>query len=81
MGRKKKWADLTDTQKAVIIGVGSVQVALLASAWADLATRPAEEVNGSKGKWALICLINIAGPLAYFAKGRRIPLAVTADEV
>ena len=68
---KKKFADLAPWQKAVVLTLASVQLSLAASAWADLATRPADKVNGSKGKWALITLINFVGPGWYFRKGRR----------
>jgi len=43
---------------------------LAATAWADLASRPAEQVNGSKAKWAAIIAINFFGPFAYFRWGR-----------
>ncbi len=73
---KKKWSDLTSGQQAAIVVAGCVQVSLAAAAWADLARRPAEEVAGSKGKWAAIIAINFIGPLAYFARGRRVTAPV-----
>jgi len=73
---KKKWSDLTSGQRAAIVVAGCVQVSLAAAAWADLARRPAEEVVGSKGKWAAIIAINFIGPLAYFARGRRVTAPV-----
>ena len=69
---KKKWSDLTTSQQRAITVAGCIQVSLAAAAWADLARRPAEEVVGSKGKWAAIIAINFVGPLAYFARGRRV---------
>ncbi|GAA1745901.1 hypothetical protein SAMN06265174_10499 [Dietzia kunjamensis subsp. schimae] len=71
MATKKRWNDLTDTQKTVLLTLISVQVSLAATAWADLATRPAAKVQGSKGKWAAIIAINFIGPLLYFTRGRR----------
>ena len=68
---KKKWKDLTDAQKAGLVGLAALQVSLAASAWADLASRPAAEVQGSKGKWAAIIAINFIGPILYFTRGRR----------
>lgn len=68
----KKWSDLTSGQRTAVVVAGCVQVALAASAWADLARRPAEEVEGSKAKWAAIIGINFVGPIAYFVRGRRI---------
>ncbi|MFS4490692.1 hypothetical protein [Dietzia kunjamensis] len=71
MATKKRWNDLTDTQKTVLLTLISVQVSLAATAWADLASRPAAKVQGSKGKWAAIIAINFIGPLLYFTRGRR----------
>ncbi|MFC9516703.1 PLDc N-terminal domain-containing protein [Nocardiaceae bacterium NPDC056970] len=68
---KRKWAELSPVQRAVIITAGSVQLSLAATAWADLATRPRDEVNGGKGKWAAIIAVNFIGPLSYFRWGRR----------
>lgn len=68
---KKKFADRAPWQKAVILTVASVELSLAAAAWADLARRPADEVNGSKTKWALIIALNFVGPIWYFRKGRR----------
>ena len=64
-------SDLTSAQQAAVLVAGSVQLALAATAWADLATRDASEVNGSKAKWAAIIAINFVGPVMYFAKGRK----------
>ena len=68
---KKKWSDLSPRAKTVILTLASVQISLAATAWADLATRPSERVNGSKASWAAIIAINFVGPLAYFRWGRR----------
>jgi hypothetical protein len=57
-----------------MIAGAAIEGALKAAALADLARRPATEVNGSKTLWALaITLINAAGmvPIAYFVYGRR----------
>jgi hypothetical protein len=70
-----RWADLTGRQRAGIAVLGaiqvSLQVSLAATAWADLARRPAREVNGPKALWALVIAINVVGPLAYLRFGRR----------
>jgi len=72
MKANKKWSDLTSGQQTAVIVAGCVQVALAATAWADLARSPAAEVVGSKAKWAAVIAINFVGPLAYFARGRRV---------
>ena len=71
MSTKRHWADLTDQQKALLIAAGVVQVALAATAWVDLARRPAADVRGPKGLWAAAIAVNFVGPITYFAVGRR----------
>lgn len=68
---KKRWAELAAPQRAGIVAGGAVQLALLGAALSDLAQRPSAEVNGSKRLWAAVSFVNFAGPLAYFAFGRR----------
>ena len=68
---RRTWADLTPTQQTAVLVLGSVQMSLAATAWADLARRPARQVNGSKVRWAFVIGINFFGPLAYFRWGRR----------
>ena len=68
---KKDWSDLSRREQTVILTLASVQLSLAATALADLASRPAELINGSKAKWAAIIAINFVGPLAYFRWGRR----------
>lgn len=69
--RGRRWQDLTPAQQTTVLVLGSVQLSLAATAWADLATRPAEEVNGSRARWAAIIAISWPGPLAWFRWGRR----------
>jgi hypothetical protein len=68
----RSWSDLTPNQRTAVLVLGSVQLSLAATAWADLAKRPREAVNGSKIRWALIIAINFIGPIAYFRWGRRV---------
>ena len=49
----------------------SVQVSLAVSAWADLARRPAEQINGPRTRWAAVIAVNFIGPILYFLRGRR----------
>jgi len=53
-----------------VLTLASIQLSLAATAWADLATRPADRVNGRKAMWAAIIAVNFAGPLSYFRWGR-----------
>lgn len=67
----RHWSELSDRQQTVLLVAASVQLALSATAWADLVTRPAALVNGRKGVCAAIIAVNFLGPIAYFARGRR----------
>lgn len=69
--KTRRWSDLSQRQQtAVLVGV-SVQLSLAATAWCDLARRPAALVNGRKALWAGIIGANFLGPIAYFTWGRR----------
>jgi len=72
----RQWQDLSPRQQRTVLVVGSVQLALAATAWTDLATRPADEVNGSRALWAALIAVNWVGPLAWFRWGRRPPPAL-----
>ena len=68
---RKRWAELTPRQRTAILVLGSIQLSLAATAWVDLARRPATDVNGRKAIWAPIIAINWIGPLSYFRWGHR----------
>jgi len=68
---RKRWSDLSDREKTAVLVLASVQLSLAATAWVDLARRPAELVRGPKPAWALGIAVNFVGPLAYFTVGRR----------
>ena len=58
----------------MIIAGGVFEGVLKVAALIDLVRRPANEVRGSKARWALtVTLINSVGavPIAYFVCGRR----------
>ncbi len=69
--QRKQWNDLTDRQKTALLVAASVQISLAATAWVDLARRPAQKVRGPKPVWAAAIAINFVGPIAYFVAGRR----------
>lgn len=68
---KKRWSDLSDGEKTAVLVAASVQLSLAATAWVDLARRPADLVRGPKPAWALAIAVNFVGPIAYFTVGRR----------
>jgi hypothetical protein len=69
--KKRSWSDLSRNERAGVAGAGVVQIGLLAAALVDIARRPAEEIKGPKAAWAAASFINFAGPIAYFAFGRK----------
>lgn len=69
--KKPTWNEMSAGRKLLVVVMGVAQTALAATAWRDLAKRPASQVNGKKGVWAAIIAVNWIGPIAYFVKGRR----------
>ena len=68
---RRRWRDLSTGRRVAVVLGGAVQVSLAATAWADLARRPAAQVNGRKGVWAVVIGVNFVGPLTYLRWGRR----------
>jgi hypothetical protein len=60
---------------AAVVLLGLVQVTLVVVALVDLYRRPVAQLTfGNKIAWAaIIILLNILGPILYFAAGRRRP--------
>lgn len=69
--KKRRWDDLTPMQQTAIVTAACVQISLAATAWWDLAHRPAALVRGPKAAWAAGIAVNTIGPIAYFTLGRR----------
>jgi hypothetical protein len=71
---KRRWSELSErTRKLIILGA-AFEGLLKMLALIDLRRRPADEIRGSKVKWATaVLLINSFGavPIAYFLCGRR----------
>jgi hypothetical protein len=71
MADKKRWSDLTPGQQRAIVAASAVELVVTTVALLDLARRPASEVRGSKALWALGCVVQPVGPIAYLTVGRR----------
>ena len=74
MDAKKQWQDLSPGARRLIVVLGTLEAVLKVAALVDLARRPASEVRGRKGVWALsIILSNSVGvvPATYLLRGRR----------
>ena len=67
----QKWSELGTGQRTAVVGVATAELALMLAGWADLARRPAAQVNGRKGPWAAAIAVNVVGPLSYFRWGLR----------
>jgi hypothetical protein len=65
------WHDISPSQRRWITLLGAVQAGLLAAALRDVVHRPTAELTAPKAVWVGACFVNIVGPLAYFAFGRR----------
>ena len=73
MRRKKRWQELSPFTRKLLVATAIAEGILKVAALIDLARRPAEDVRGSKARWAAaIVVVNSAGalPIYYFARGR-----------
>jgi hypothetical protein len=68
---KKRWSDQTRTQQLLIIASAGIELVVTATALVDLARRPADQMRGTKPLWALGCIVQPLGPVAYLVLGRR----------
>ena len=71
---KRRWSDLSQGQRRVLVGVAVVEGALKIAALIDMKNRPASEIRGPKWLWATsVAVIGSAGvlPVSYFLVGRR----------
>jgi Phospholipase_D-nuclease N-terminal len=68
---RKRWSELSRRERSTIGAAIALQLSLLTAAQIDLLRRPAKEVRGDKRLWRVVSFLNFAGPLAYFAFGRK----------
>ena len=76
MAVQRRWSDLSEGTRRLIIVVAVAESILKGVALVDLKRRPASQVRGPKWLWApVIAVVNSAGvvPISYFAFGRRQP--------
>jgi Phospholipase_D-nuclease N-terminal len=71
MARQRRWADMSGPERAAVVTLGSIELALTAVAGVDLYQRPPEDVRGPKALWWPIIFVQPVGPIAYLAFGRR----------
>ena len=74
---KKRWKDLSPRARRLILFGTTFETVLKVVALIDLKRRPADQVNGSKVRWAAaIVLVSSGGlvPVLYLLRGRRRPM-------
>ena len=72
----RRWSDLSDRNRKLIIAVAVAEAILKTAVLIDIRRRPASQIRGSKRMWIVAAvLVNSAGigSLSYFAFGRRPP--------
>jgi hypothetical protein len=60
---------LSPRARTAVLVAGSLALSLSATAWADLATRPATHLRGTKSLWSALIGLAYVGPLAYALVG------------
>jgi hypothetical protein len=82
MAAKRKWSDLSERTRTIIITVAVAEGILKVAALADIKRRPASEIRGPKWVWApVVAVVNSAGvvPISYFVFGRQQPRSRPPD--
>ena len=73
MAGKRKWSDLSERRRRLIVIGGVLDGSLKVAALIDIKRRPASQIRGRKWVWAtVVTLVNSAGivPISYFVFGR-----------
>ncbi len=73
---KRKWSDLSEGSRRLIIVAAVAEASLKTAALIDIKRRPASQIRGSKWIWAaVVVVVNSFGgaPISYFVFGRRRP--------
>jgi hypothetical protein len=68
---RMRWTDLSDRQRVMIVTAAAAELSLKIAALVDIQRRPAELIRGPKSLWRSAMVVNLIGPLSYFAFGRR----------
>jgi Phospholipase_D-nuclease N-terminal len=67
----QKWAELSDRQRTLLLGAAAAELSLKIAALIDIKRRPADRIRGPKALWRALMVVNLLGPLSYFAFGRK----------
>ena len=74
MAVTRKWSDLSERTRKLIIVTAVAESVLKTAALIDIKRRPASQIRGPKWLWApVVAVVNSAGvvPISYFLFGRR----------
>jgi asparagine N-glycosylation enzyme membrane subunit Stt3 len=76
MADRRRWSDLSEGTRRLIIVAAVADSILKGAALIDIKRRPADQIRGPKWLWVpVVILVNSAGvvPISYFVFGRRPP--------
>lgn len=76
MADRRRWSDLSEGTRRLIIAAAVADSILKGAALVDIKRRPANQIRGPKWLWVpVIVVVNSAGvvPISYFVLGRRPP--------
>jgi hypothetical protein len=65
------WADRSEGQRRLLIAAATAEATLKIVALIDIQRRPASQIRGPKALWRAAMVVNLLGPLSYFAIGRK----------
>jgi Phospholipase_D-nuclease N-terminal len=66
-----KWSELSQRQRAMIGAAAAAELSLKVAALIDIKRRSADRIRGPKRLWRAAMVVNLLGPVSYFAFGRR----------
>jgi hypothetical protein len=66
-----KRPDLSPRQRALLGAAAAAELTLKIAALVDIQRRPADRIRGPKSLWRAAMVVNLIGPVSYFAFGRR----------
>jgi hypothetical protein len=78
MADRRRWSDLSEGTRRLIILTAVAESILKGAALIDIKRRPADQIRGPKWLWVpVVTVVNSLGivPISYFVFGRRRPPA------
>jgi hypothetical protein len=75
MADRRRWSDLSEGTRRLIIVTAVVESILKGAALIDIKRRPADQIRGPKWLWVPVVAVVGIVPISYFVFGRRRPPA------